>query len=311
MEAMAVPEFHRFFRPVLAFFADGGVSKHWRECIAPITAQFNLSESDTREMIPSNVRTRVEDRILWSITHLRQAQLLKSTGRGINCITDRGKQYLLAKPVAITQADLMAFVEYQKFVRPNSINNATTALPNLLPPPPNTTPEEAMAIGYKEWTTALADEVRTQLLSVSPARFERLIVQLMLKLGYGGASDDAGVVLGRTNDQGVDGVISEDKLGLDKIYLQAKRYTTQSVGREHLQAFTGALAGQGATKGVFITTSTFTTHAKQYVQTLPNFKIVLIDGEELARLMISYDLGVVTERRYELKRMDSDFFTEL
>lgn len=167
-----------------------------------------------------------------------------------------------------------------------------------------------MSIAAKELFAALQSDLLEQVMTLSPSRFESLVVQLMLRLGYGGPMADAGIVLGKTGDEGVDGVISQDKLGLDKIYLQAKRYTKNAVGAPDLNGFVGALAGKGASKGVFITTSDFTKAAEQYVGDLKTHKISLINGEELARLMIETNLGVSVKTTYEVKRVDSDFFAE-
>ena len=167
-----------------------------------------------------------------------------------------------------------------------------------------------MAVAYRTLNEALAQDLIERIKAMPPGFFERLIVQLMLRLGYGRASEESGQTLGRSGDGGVDGVISQDKLGLEKIYLQAKRWSDNTVGRPDVQAFVGALTGQGATKGVFITTSTFTRDARDYVKSIPHYKISLVDGPELARLMIQHDLGVSLVERYEVKRVDSDFFAE-
>ncbi|HVK05209.1 MAG TPA: restriction endonuclease [Armatimonadaceae bacterium] len=311
---MAVPEFYKFMRPTLALHADGR-EYHWKQVADVVIAEMGLTDDDLAEMIPSGRKTRVHDRVQWALTYLRQAGLLEQARRGTNRITTLGRDYLKSAPPVIMPNDLMQFSSFVNFQTrqktPSGNGSMGMALAtDDLSVAEEQTPEEAIETAYRQLNEALAAEVQEQLKGLSPARFEWLIVQLMLRLGYGSAAEDAGKVLGRTGDQGVDGVISQDKLGLDKIYLQAKRYTEQSVGRQEVQAFAGALAGQQAVKGVFITTSTFTREARDYARAAANFKISLIDGVELARLMIDHDLGVSSVQRYDVKRVDSDFFAE-
>lgn len=315
---MAVPEFYRFLRPALALLQDGE-TYNLRDIEKRLANQFQLSVEDREELIPSGRCTRLYDRTQWALTYLRQAKLVEGVSRGVSRITQRGLDYLHSCPDVIKPADLEQFPEFVDFqTRRRPASNGST------PPQPldalsdpvaaavdKTTPEEAIEAAYTALNAALAQELLERVKAMPPAFFERLIVQLMLRLGYGGTADDAGQTLGRSGDGGVDGVINQDKLGLEKIYLQAKRWNDGTVGRPEIQRFIGALTGQHATKGVFITTSTFTQEARQFARFVPNFKISLVDGVELARLMIEHSLGVTLVERYEVKRVDSDFFSEV
>lgn len=308
---MAVPEFYYFLRPALELHSDGA-THHWREIEKASVNRFHLTEEDEAELIPSGRKTRVADRVQWALTYLRQAGLLDSPSRGSNRITARGRDYLTRAPETITPDALMEFTEFALFARRKRTN--AMASPGREQGEnghgeATQTPEEALAGAYEKVKAALAQEVLERVKRMEPAAFERLIVQLMLRLGYGGAPD-SGRALGRTGDEGVDGVINQDKLGLDKIYLQAKRWKNNPVGRVELQAFVGALSGQGAAKGVFITSSNFTQDARDYANRNLGFKISLIDGLELARLMVENDLGVALVQRYDVKRIDSDFFVD-
>lgn len=235
--------------------------------------------------------------------------MLESTRRGYSKITKRGQEVLLEKQVRIDMQYLERFPEYIEFK--NTRSDTTDAPPRINPESvQNQTPEEALEYGYQKLRQNLAQEVLERVKSCSPAFFEKLVVELLVKMGYGGSIRDAAEVIGRSGDGGIDGIIKEDRLGLDVIYVQAKRWDG-NVGRPEVQKFVGALAGQGAQKGVFITTSDFTNDALEYAKNrVNNIKIVLIDGSRLAQFMIDFDLGVAREQVYEVKRLDSDYFTE-
>lgn len=308
---MPIPEFFHFIRPALEFHADQK-THHWRDVEAKLANDFHLSEEERKELIPSGRKTRLGDRVLWALTYLRQARLLESPNRGYNRITTRGIDYLKRAPQVITPNSLIEFPEFAEFIRvkptATAESNQAVTLDKALSDTTQT-PEEALATAYEKLNAALAQEVLERVKKMPPASFERLIVELMLKLGYGG-SLGSGQAIGKPGDEGVDGVINQDKLGLDKIYLQAKRWGEGSVGRKEVQAFVGALSGHGANKGVFITSSTFTKDAIEYTNRMLNVKISLVDGLELARLLIENDLGVALVQRYDVKRVDSDFFAE-
>jgi restriction system protein len=308
---MPVPEFHRFLRPVLEVLADGR-DWGWKDVEVSIAGLFHLTQEERDDPTPSGKKTRLSDRVQWACTYLRQAKLLENQSRGIYRITKRGLDYLKVAPNPIKPNDLTCFPEFADFQR-RTRSKATGVSVSLLDDQDSIsaekqTPAETMDAAYQEHREALAEEILQVVKSVTPAFFEQAIVQLMLKLGYGGPDMEAGKTLGRSGDGGIDGVINQDKLGLDKIYLQAKRWDNGSVGSKEIQAFVGALSGQGATKGVFITTSSFSKSALEYARSNKSFTLSLIDGLELSRLMIEYDLGVALVKRYDVKRVDSDFF---
>lgn len=295
--------------------ADG---KEWKisGLQAYFVKQFSFSPGDTEQLLPSGKHTTLYSRTAWALTYLRQAELVESVGGGANRITSRGVDYLQKCPPIIKPSDLVQFPEFAAFSKGNGAgakaadkfaigsNDTNEVLSEKL------SPDEAIEASYHTLTATLAQELLEKVKTLPPARFEWLVVQLMLRLGYGGASEGAGQTLGKSGDGGVDGVINQDKLGLEKIYLQAKRYTDKTVGSEEVQAFAGALAGKHASKGVFITTSTFSQNARDYVRYTGNFKISLVDGIDLARLMVEHDLGVSLVQRYDIKKVDSDFFSE-
>jgi restriction system protein len=307
---MAVPKFDEMFRPILEALSDGEARRS-KQLQAAVISYFSLTEDDLADMIPSGKKTRVYDRVEWASTFLRQARLIESIGRGVNRITQRGRDFLATTTGVIKPDDLNRFPEYVEFK--NRSRSAPVVGPGLsatdgATPPESATPEEELDAAFNEINDSLVTELLDRIKEMPPAFFEQLIVQLMMKLGYGGAFG-VGKSIGRTADGGVDGVISQDKLGLEKIYLQAKRWGDGTVGSKEVQAFVGALSGQGATKGVFVTTSDFSANARSYVDRQHNFKLSLVNGRELAKLMIENDLGVTLVQRYDVKRIDSDFFT--
>lgn len=303
---MAVPDFQQFFRPTLEIMADGKV-RNVDELEAILAQRFRLTEDDLAEMLPKVKRTRLRSNILWTLTYLRQALLLESVGKGTNRVTKRGVDYAKRAPSRVGVKELKEFPEFVEFLQRSKPAKKDKAEPSDVEVT-GKTPEESMEDAYQEHKAALAEQVLKWVKGMQPSDFEQLIVDLMLKLGYGRAGEDSGKTLGRSGDGGVDGVIDQDKLGLDKIYLQAKRWTDGTVGRKEIQAFVGAISGQGAIKGVFITTSSFSKDAREYAERERNFKVSLIDGLELAGLMMECDLGVALVGRYDVKRIDSDFF---
>lgn len=307
---MPVPEFYHFIRPALDAHLGGDV-RDLTSVRREVILKLKLTPEDEEELVASGNTTKAYDQTQWALTYLRAARLLEQPKRGWNRITDRGREFLRTAPEIIKPDLFHVFEEFREFQKPKG---RSKAMPNAsdaveIEAPLAKTPEETLETSFGTLQRQLAEDVLDRVKGMSPAFFERLIVSLMLRLGYGGPSGE-GRVLGRTGDGGVDGVINQDKLGLEKIYLQAKKYTSGSVGSPEVQGFAGALMGHGARKGVFITTSTFSSAAKAYVAGLKDYKISLIDGIELASLMIDHDLGVALARRYDVKRIDSDFFTE-
>lgn len=277
-----------------------------KELYAKMAAEFGLSEQEQNELLPSGTQTTFSNRVGWACTYLKKAGLLASPRRASVQISSTGLALLAEKPATVNTAFLRrypAFVQFQKTKRTASRDNGDAENPT-------STPHESLESGYQSLRAQLASDVLDRVKECSPAFFERLVIELLVTMGYGGSRADAGKALGRSGDGGVDGIIKEDRLGLDTIYLQAKRWTERPVGRPDVQQFQGALSGHGAAKGIFITTSHFTKEAVDYAAGLRNSKIILLDGEELAELMIDHGIGVATAATYMVKRIDSDYFAE-
>ncbi|MCL6559753.1 MAG: restriction endonuclease, partial [Firmicutes bacterium] len=245
------------------------------------------------------------NRVGWARTYLKKAGLLESTRRGYFRITERGLEVLKKSPSRIDVHFLEQFAEFREFrmLRHKKEDEDTTEAELSV-----STPEEVLESAYKQLRDNLANELLQQIKASSPSLFEKLVVELLVKMGYGGSRQDAGKAIGKSGDEGIDGIIKEDRLGLDIIYIQAKRWEN-TVGRPEVQKFAGALQGQRARKGIMITTSSFSQEAQDYASRIDN-KIVLIDGERLAQLMIDHNLGVSSVAAYEIKKIDSDYFTE-
>ena len=295
--------------PLLRIATDGKVHS-FRNTVETIGNEIGLSEVDRQQMLPSRGAPLFYNRLAWAKTHLKMAGLLELPQRGTFRITDVGSELMAKKPPHIDLALLKTFPLYllaRNNDQPSQGNNASASGTQTVQGI-ESTPEETIEQAHHLLRRELADEVLASIMRCSPVFFERLIVQLMIQMGYGGSREEAGQAVGRSGDGGIDGIINEDRLGLDAIYLQAKRWEGV-VGRPEIMRFVGALAGQRATKGVFITTSRFTQEAKDYASS-SQYKIVLVDGERLADLMIEHDLGVSIAVTYHLKRIDSDFFSE-
>lgn len=314
---MPIPEFYHFIKPALELHKPNQPIP-MKQIEGYLADKFSITPGERVELLPSGRSTRLYSRIQWALTYLRQAKLLKSVGRGINQITERGIEFLPTSPAIIKPSDLTGFPEFVTFQQGNGVatfdktlHDIPAAVKAVASNRDEVTPEESIETSYQTLKDALAQEILERVKGMPPVFFEQLIVQFMLSLGYGGTIEDAGETLGKSGDGGVDGVIKQDKLGLDKIYLQAKRWNDGTVGSKDVQAFVGALSGQGASKGVFITTSTFSKQAKDYARNNHAFKVSLVDGLELARLMIDNNLGVSLAQRYDVKRINSDFFAEV
>jgi len=306
---MSVPDFQSFMLPLLKFTADS--AEHRQSDAADALAQhFKITEADRKEMLPSGRQTRFNNRIAWAIVYLRKAKFLESTRRGRFKITDRGLEILDSNPARIDIKYLMQHgdAEFKEFHQPSRSNGYQTESHDETDAGEIHTPREVMEAGYQEMRRDLSQELLNRIKDSRPRFFEQLVVDLLVAMGYGGSRIDAGEAVGQSGDGGVDGIIKEDKLGLDAIYLQAKRWEN-TVGRPVVQAFAGSLDGYRARKGVLITTSQFSPEAKDYVSRIEK-KIVLIDGEELAKLMMDYGIGVATDAVYEIKRLDTDYFEE-
>jgi restriction system protein len=302
---MAIPDFQSFFKPLLDIASDEKEHslKEAREIIAK---KMNLTYEDLIEPLPSKTQTRFENRIAWAKSYFVQAKVLESPKRGFFHITQRG---LDLHKQGHSRIDTKILDQFQEFV---DFHYPTETKKGILPPQPlevpAETPEEILEKAYQSIMNDLAGQVLDRIKLNSPKFFEYLVVDLMVAMGYGGSHADAGKSIGTSGDEGVDGIIKEDKLGLDVIYLQAKRWEG-TVGRPEIQKFVGALHGKHAKKGVFITTGKFTEDAHGFVKSIDS-KVILIDGKTLAELMIDNDLGMTTSSTYKVKRIDTDYFTE-
>jgi restriction system protein len=278
-----------------------------RDVVEGLATQFKLTEEERREMLPSGMQAAFDNRVGWARTYLKKAGLVASPKRAMMQITPRGLEILKQKPEHIDVGYLKRFPEFVEF----QTTKRDIAPSTLVAEADNSrTPEEVLDGAYEQIRETIGQELLSKVRSLSWMDFERLVVQLLVRMGYGGSVKDAGRALTKGGDEGIDGTIKEDKLGLDIIYIQAKKWQTgNTVGRPEIQKFVGALAGQGAKKGIFITTSSFSKEAREYIPRNET-KIVLLDGEELTQLMIDHDLGVTTQRTYAVKRIDSDFFGE-
>jgi restriction system protein len=302
---MSIPDFQSVMLPLLRL--NGDEKEHsLKDAIKVLAKEFDLSESELAELIPSARKPRFYDRVAWAATYLRKAGLLEAPRRGWFQVTKRGLDVLKKPPEKITVNFLEQFDEFVQFrERREKIVESHEASENGSEPQ---TPEEAIELAYSRIRQSLADEILQTVKNCSPSFFETLVIDVLVKMGYGGTRKDAGKAIGKSGDGGIDGIINEDRLGLDVIYIQAKKWENP-VGRPEIQKFAGALQGQRAKKGIFITTSTFTKEAQEFASRIES-KITLIDGETLSQLMIDYNVGVNLVASYELKRIDSDYFIE-
>lgn len=301
---MAIPAFQDLMLPLLTFVSDS--KEHTpREKVEALAEEFSLSEADRQEMLPSGRQATFDNRVAWAKAHMKMAGLLSSPKRGVFRITDRGKDVVNQAPLRIDIKFLKQFPEYEES---RSKKKEVDDLSDELEEKTGRTPEESMEVAHRRIKNDLENEILLTIKNCSPRFFEQLVVELIVKMGYDGSRQDAGRAVGKSADGGIDGIIKEDKLGLDNVYIQAKRWEN-SVSRPEIQKFAGALQGHRARKGIFITTSSFTKGAREYVSGIES-KIVLIDGDDLAELMIDFDVGVSTVASYNVKKIDMDYFTE-
>ncbi len=299
---MPIPDYQAIMLPLLQFAGDG--KEHsLHEAFDALARQFKLTEDEIRQLLPGGTQGTFHNRLGWARTYMTKAGLLASPKRGCFIITKRGKDVLAEKPKAINAKYLERFPEFISFRNLKHDKNK-----DIEPIESLSTPEETLEAGYQRIHDSLAQELLDRVKSASPAFFERLVVDLLVKMGYGGSRKDAGEAIGRGGDGGVDGIIKEDRLGLDILYIQAKRWEG-TVGRPEIHKFVGALQGKHARKGIFLTTSNFSKEAHEYVQHIDT-KVVLIDGATLAALMIDHGVGTSTAATYEIKKVDQDYFAE-
>lgn len=304
---MPIPDFQTLMHPLLQEHADGKEHLN-RDLVASLAGRFGLSDEERREMLPSGRARLFDNRIGWAKSHLVQAGLLTAPCRAISLITDRGLEALRNHPERIDLRILSDFEEYREFRNRRKSSDDEETLASDSESEDQQTPEELLENAYIQVRKQIESELLAQVKSAPPEFLERVIVDLVVRMGYGGTRRDAGEALGRSGDEGIDGIIKEDPLGLDIIYLQAKRWEG-TVGRPEIQKFAGALQGQRARKGIFITTSAFSAEALEYVSRIDT-KIILIDGPRLAKLMFDHGVGVATASSYEVKRIDSDYFSD-
>ncbi|MBL0061868.1 MAG: restriction endonuclease [bacterium] len=304
---MAIPDFQTMMLPILRLHEDGLVHAN-RETYDQLALVMNVAEQERGELLQSGTTPKYENRAGWSLVYLTNAGLLERRGRGKYIITSLGTETLKQSPDRIDMRYLKKFKGYNdwrsQFSREEESESHESAESTA-----TATPQERMADGYKHFRAALADEALAMVKSCSPRFFEQLVVDLLVRMGYGGSVEEAARVVGKSGDGGIDGIIKEDKLGLDIIYVQAKRWENV-VGAGSVRDFSGSLDYHGAKKGVFITTSSFTKDAREFVTRIGEKKVVLVDGFELAQLMIDHDIGVSTVTTYTIKRLDSDYFEE-
>jgi len=300
---MTMPTYKDIMLPFLQQLYDGQVHtlKELHRVLADV---MKLSEEERIRQLPSGLQSIFYNRVGWARTYLKKALLIEAVASGQFRITERGRAVIQQKPLKIDKYLLSQFPEFREFKQQSKIIDDAVIITDEA----DKTPREMLDNYYQELKNALADDLLQHIADQSPAFFEHLVLDLLLKMGYGGSREDAAQVVGKSGDEGIDGIIKEDRLGLDVIYVQAKRWKN-SVGSPEIQGFIGALQLKGAHKGIFITTSTFTAAARNIVTRVGN-RIVLIDGIQLAQLMIDYGVGVATEITYEIKRIDSDYFVE-
>jgi restriction system protein len=307
---MPVPDYQSLMLPLLKFAAGKKDEISTNEAAKALANEFSLTEEDLREMLPSGTQYTFANRVGWASTYMKKAGLLETTRRGYYQITARGQELLKKQPKAIDARFLKQYPEFLEFQQLKGTRSGDKTIePKVTSDISIATPSEALETAYENLRDELTDELLSKLKKTSPAFFERVVVELLVKMGYGGSRSDAGKAIGKSGDGGIDGIIKEDKLGLDVVYIQAKRWDSNPVGRPDVMQFAGALQAQRANKGIFITTSRFTDDARNYVSQIGS-KIVLIDGEQLTSLMIENDVGVSIVSLYPVKKIDSDYFDE-
>lgn len=301
---MAIPDFQTLMLPFLRLLADRQ-NHRMTDLLEALSTEFDLSSDDRKELVGSGQQTVMRNRAGWARTYLKKAGMLEYPQRGVFRITERGLKTLASKPGRI---DIKFLDQYPEFVAfRKSKSDDVTPEPVA---PPTATPEETLEAAFESLRSQLESDLLDQVMDASPEFFERLVVDVLVRMGYGGTIKDAGKAIGKSGDGGIDGIINEDKLGLDVIYVQAKRWDPNNkVGRPEVQKFVGALQGKNAHKGVFITTSSFSGDAREYAEHV-SMRVVLVDGSTLARLMVDHNVGVSAVRSYEVKRVDEDYFIE-
>jgi restriction system protein len=307
---MAIPDYQTLMLPVLRLAAQG--ETRVPDLSEKLARELGLTPDEAEQMLSSGRQRILHNRIHWAKFYMSKAGLIASPRRGWFAASDTGKALLANAPQRIDVERLLEYPAFRSFYRGEAENAAPESENVKSEPAPmmHSTPEEQIDAAHSTLKSALQTDLLARILECSPVFFEGLIVDLLVKMGYGGSRKDAAKRIGGSGDGGVDGVINEDRLGLDRVYVQAKRYKqTSSIGRPEVQGFVGSLVGLGATKGVFVTTSTFTTQAVDYVRHLSQ-RVILLDGKKLSELMIEHNVGVRVIQSIEIKRLDEGFFAE-
>lgn len=307
---MPIPDYQSLMLPLLELAQARNAEMSRDDAVDGLATRLDLSQADVKEMLTSGYERKFSNRVGWATTYMKKAGLLESTRRGYLQITPRGRDLLKTKPARLNVKLLKQYPEFREFQSLKGTRSGERKAKKARPLDTSlVTPSEALEAAYDNLRSELATEVLARLKTSSPSFFERIVVELLVKMGYGGSRADAGKAIGRTGDEGIDGIIKEDRLGLDVVYIQAKRWDANAVRRPDVMQFAGALQAQRATKGIFITTSRFTDDARQYVSQI-GVKIVLIDGNQLSQFMIDHDVGVSTVSLYPVKKIDADYFEE-
>jgi restriction system protein len=305
---MPIPDFQTLMLPILKLATEGEQSN--KDCIKIISDQFSLSPEEREELLPSGKQTIIANRVLWAVTYMVKAGLIERPKRGTFTATDRGQSVIKKNPERIDSKFLEQSPEFREFQNKSKDHlkyKEVASSDKVGSSDAIATPEEQIEIASKEMTSALRDELLDRIIKANPTFFEKLIIDLMMAMGYG--TSGSGQHLGKTNDGGIDGIINEDPLGLDVVFLQAKRYAPgNNIGVEKIREFAGSLDERGAVKGVFVTTSSFAQGARLYAER-SHKRLILIDGEELTRLLVRYGVGVRTFRTVELRKIDLDYFS--
>lgn len=309
---MAIPKYNEFMKPMLRILSDGKTHRV-KDIQEQLADEFRLSPEDRVVKIPSGKTLLYKNRIGWAASYMLQAKLIKSHKRGEYTITDAGSHLLKQNPEIIGKDILMRYPSFVEFQNRSKVSKKNEKVDDKeqIDVSEDQTPEATINEAYQKINQALSDELLLEIINQTPDFFEQMVVDLLKAMGYGGTTADMAKVIGKTGDEGIDGIIKEDKLGFNSIYIQAKRWDLNTtISRAEIQKFVGALAGQGATKGLFITTASFSNGAINYASKQHATKVVLVDGQMLASLMIEHDLGVSTKIQYKIKSVDIDYFRE-
>lgn len=303
---MAIPDFQTIMLPLLEISGDGR-AHYIHDAVNKLADKFELTDEERTKLLPSGQQPIFYNRVGWARTYLKKAGLMEDPKRGYFQITNRGKEILADKPPRIDMKFLRQFPEYIEFRQTIRERTEEEVQEEDLE---GLTPEEALENAYQRIRSDLAEDLLNYVLSSTPGFFEKLVVELLVKMGYGGSQRDAAKAVGQSGDEGIDGIIDEDRLGLDNIYVQAKKWNrSTTIGRPEIQKFVGALQGKRSKKGIFITTASFSNEAREYASNI-DIKVVLIDGKRLTDLMIDYGVGVTARTQYEIKDLDTDYFGE-